>query len=95
VASFTAIGVYLSALARQPSVAAISTFAVLFFLWIVDWAGHSNGELSVLKWVSLLYHFQPMTEGRINTQDISFFCLVIGAFLLLTIRKLDRERLAS
>jgi ABC-2 type transport system permease protein len=92
-ASFTAIGTFMSSLTRQPTIAAISTFAVLFLLWIIDWAGHSSAEFSVLSWLSLLNHFQPMTQGQINTQDISFYLIVIATFLLLTIRRLDRERL--
>jgi ABC-2 type transport system permease protein len=95
VASFTAIGVYLSSLTRQPSVAAISTFAVLFFLWIIDWAGNSSSEVSVLSWLSFMQHFQSIAQGQINTQDLAFFLMVIVGFLLLTVRTLDRERLAS
>lgn len=93
IASFVAIGLYLSSLTRQPTIAAVSTFALLFFLWIIDWAGNSNEDFSVLSWLSLLNHFQAMTQGQINTMDISFYLIVIVAFLLLTIRRLDRERL--
>lgn len=93
VASFTAIGIYMSALTRQPTIAAISTFAILFMLWIIDWAGNSAAGFSVLSWLSLLNHFQPMTQGQINTQDLGFYLIVIITFILLTIRRLDRERL--
>lgn len=92
-ASFTAIGLYLSSLTRQPAIAAVSTFTILFFLWIIDWAGNTNEGFSVLSWMSLLNHFQPMTQGQINTQDLSFYLIVITTFILLTIRRLDRERL--
>src|SRR5690606_18127055 len=34
IASFIAIGIYISSLTRQPSIAAVSTFAILFLLWI-------------------------------------------------------------
>ncbi|GAB4290548.1 MAG: hypothetical protein Kow0083_03520 [Methylophaga sp.] len=93
IASFIAIGIYISSLTRQPSIAAVSTFAILFLLWIIDWAGNSAGDYSVLSWLSLLNHFEPMTRGQINTQDLSFFAIVIISFILLTIRRLDRERL--
>jgi ABC-2 type transport system permease protein len=91
-ASFTAIGLYMSSLTRQPTIAAVSSFALLFLLWIIDWAGDS-GEFSILSWLSLLNHFEPMTQGQINTQDLSFYLIVITTFLLLTIRRLDKERL--
>lgn len=92
IASFTAIGLYMSSLTRQPTIAAISSFALLFLLWIIDRAG-DGGEFSILSWLSLLNHFEPMTQGQINTQDLSFYLIVITTFLLLTIRRLDRERL--
>ncbi|MTI64503.1 ABC transporter permease subunit [Methylophaga sp.] len=93
IASFTAIGLYMSSLTRQPTIAAVSTFALLFLLWIIDWAGSSAADFSVLSWLSLLSHFEPMTRGQINTQDLSFYLIVIATFILLTIRRLDRERL--
>ncbi len=92
IASFTAIGLYMSSLTRQPTIAAVSSFALLFLLWIIDRAG-DGAEFSVLSWLSLLNHFEPMTQGQINTQDLSFYLIVITTFLLLTIRRLDRERL--
>ncbi len=93
IASFIAIGIFMSSLTRQPTIAAVSSFAVLFLLWIIDWAGNAGGEFSILSWLSLMNHFQPLSQGQINTQDLSFFAIVIVSFLLLTIRRLDRERL--
>ncbi len=93
IASFTAIGIYMSSLTRQPTIAAVSSFALLFLLWIIDWAGNSNTGFSVLSWLSLLNHFEPMTRGQINTQDLSFYLIIIVTFILLTVRRLDRERL--
>lgn len=91
VASFVAIGLYLSSLTKNPTVAAIGTFSLLFFLWIVDWAGDAG--LNALSWFSLLRHFEPMLQGQINTMDIVFYLILIISFLLLTVRKLDSERL--
>ncbi|MCX4188391.1 ABC transporter permease subunit [Methylophaga sp. OBS4] len=93
IACFTAIGLFLSSLTKQPTLAAISTFAILFMLWIIDWAGNNNEGFSVLSWMSLLSHFEPMLQGQINTMDLSFYLIIIATFLLLTVRRLDGERL--
>ena len=93
IASFTAIGTFMSSLTRQPTIAAVSTFALLFLLWIIDWASDSGSEFSILSWLSLLNHFEPMTQGQINTQDLYFYLIVIVTFLLLTVRQLEKERL--
>ena len=95
-ASFTAIGLYLSSLTSQPTIAAMSTFASLFLLWIIDWAGSSQavGESSALfSWLSLLSHYQALSQADIHSSDIAYYIIVIVTFLLLTIRHLDADRL--
>jgi ABC-2 type transport system permease protein len=92
--SFAAIGLYLSSLTRNQTIAAVSTFGVLLMLWIIDWIGSSVSDgQSVLAWLSLLKHHQSMLEGVFDSSDIAYYLLLIGGFLGLTIRQLDRERL--
>ena len=92
--AFTAIGLYLSSLTANQAVAAVSTFGVLLMLWIVDWLGNSVGEgRSLLAYLSLLKHHQAMLDGVFDTADVAYYLLLITAFLGLTIRQLERERL--
>lgn len=96
VASFTAIGLFLSSLTKQPAIAAISTFSCLFLLWIIDWAGSTqmaSESSGLFSWLSSLRHFEPLLQGEVNTGDIAYFLIIIAAFLALTIRRLDSERL--
>lgn len=96
VASFTAIGLFLSSLTTQPTIAAVSTFAFLFLLWIIDWAGNTQvtAETSNLfNWLSLLRHYEPLLQGEVNSSDLAYYFIIIVAFLALTIRRLDTERL--
>jgi ABC-2 type transport system permease protein len=92
-AAFSAAGLYLSSLTVNPVVAAISTFGLLLLLWIIN--SNSGGSASVLSQLSLLGHFAPMLRGLINSADIAYFVLFIAAFLLLTIRQLDSQRLQA
>ena len=93
-AAFAAIGLYLSSLTENQTIAAISTFGVLLMLWIIDWLGTSvsNGH-SVLTYLSILKHHQSMLEGVFKSSDIAYYLIIITGFLVLTIRQLDRERL--
>lgn len=91
VASFTAIGLYLSSLTAQPIVAAITTFAVLFLLWIFS-SGESTG---LLNWFALPTHLEPLLQGDVNSQDIAYFLILIIVCLILTTRHLDSMRLVS
>lgn len=94
VASFTAIGLFLSSLTSQPTIAAISTFATLFLLWIIDWAGNTQltETSNLFNWLSLLRHYEPLLQGEVNSSDLTYYIIIIVAFLALTIRRLDAER---
>ena len=78
---------------NQPAVAAISTFGVLLMLWIVSLASSSTDKDSLLSYISLLQHYQAMMKGVINSSDLAYYVIFIAAFLVLSIRKLDAQRL--
>ncbi|MCP3688438.1 MAG: ABC transporter permease subunit [Gammaproteobacteria bacterium] len=92
--AFSAIGLYLSSLTENQTIAAVSSFGVLLMLWMLDWLGQSlTAGQSVVSYLSLLSHYQNLLEGVLNTADIVYYLLLIIGFLVLTIRQLDRERL--
>lgn len=92
--SFSAVGLYLSTLVSQPAVAAISTFGALLLLWIIDWGGTiGTGSGELLGYLSVLRHYQNLLKGVVNTTDLLYFLLVILTFLVLSVRRLDNDRL--
>ncbi len=92
--SFAAIGLYLSSLTENQTIAAVSTFGALLMLWIIDWIGESlGGGQSVVSYLSLLSHHQPMLEGVFKSTDAAYYLLIMTLFLGLTIRRLDADRL--
>jgi len=96
VASFTAIGLYMSTLSSQPTIAAISTFGILLLLWILDAAGTTGSESDrVISYISILRHFQPMLKGIFTSSDIIYYFLFITTFLVLSIKRLDADRLQN
>ena len=89
-ASFSAVGLYMSSITSHPTLAAMGSFGLLLVLWMLGVsAQHSS---SLLKELSLLNHFQSIQSGLLNTTDISYFLLLTCTFLMLSIRRLDRER---
>ncbi|MCP4766880.1 MAG: ABC transporter permease subunit [Gammaproteobacteria bacterium] len=92
--SFSAIGLYLSSLTENQTIAAVGSFGILLMLWIIDWLSASvdNGQ-SLLAYLSLLQHHQSLLEGVFDSGDIAYYLLLITGFLGLTVRQLDRERL--
>lgn len=92
VASFSALGLFMSSLTQQPIVAAIITFVALFGLMILDYFFASDPN-SVFNYLSLLRHFEPFSRGLLDTRDFGYFLLFILTFLTLTVRRLDADRL--
>ena len=96
IASFSAIGLFLSTLTDQPTVAAIGTYGALLLLWIIDIGSNTmtNNEASaLLGYLSMLRHFDALARGIFSSIDIVYFILFISIFLVLSIRRLDVDRL--
>lgn len=94
-AAFAAAGLFLSSLTAQPAAAAIATFAALFILWILSLAASSAEAhmAAVLSYLSLLEHYNALLKGVFNSVDVIYYLLLAGLFLILTIWRLDGERL--
>ena len=93
ICSFAAAGLYISTLTAQPTVAAVGTFGLLLLLWIVDIAGNTGNENNVLAYLSMLNHNQALLRGIFSSADVIYYMLFIITFMVLSIRRLDAERL--
>ncbi len=91
VAAYAALGLYASSLTAHPVIAAISSLAVLFGLWLLDVSITDSGN----AWRSLspTSHFQSFNMGLFNSVDLVYFVLFSGVFLALTVRRLRNNRL--
>ncbi len=94
VAAFAAVGLYISALTAQPTIAAVGTFGALLLLWIIDAAATTGSDgTSVLTYLSILKHYQSFLRGVFNSTDALYYLLFIATFIVLGIRRLDSHRL--
>ena len=91
-ASFSAIGLFMSTLTYQPVIAAISSFGVLVLLWIIDFASTTGEKTELFAYVSLLSHYQAMLKGIFNSSDFVYYVLVVVLFISLSIHRLDSKR---
>lgn len=93
--AFAAIGMFVSSLTAQPAAAAIGAFAIIFILWVLNLAAGSASERTaeVLSYLSLLKHYDPLLKGVFNSTDVIYYLLLIITFVLLTIWRLDGQRL--
>lgn len=94
VAAFSSLGLYMSCIASHPTIAAIASFGLLLLLWILDWsAGIKEQHSDIFQYLSILKHFQSLQSGLLNTVDLSYFVLFTCTFLILSIRRLENDRL--
>jgi ABC-2 type transport system permease protein len=94
-ASFSAIGMFVSTLTNQVSVAAITTFGILFMLWILNLAANTGSEITmaIVSYLSLLNHYNNLLNGIFNSIDIIYYLLVCTVFVTLSIWRLDGDRM--
>lgn len=93
--SFAAIGLFISTLTSQTSVAGITTFGVLFMLWIINLAGATGSEAvrAIFSYLSLLNHYDNLIDGIFNSVDVIYYLIISAAFIILSIWRLDGERM--
>lgn len=91
IASYVALGLYISTLTTQPIIAAIGALAVLVGLWLADIA--ATAENSPWHLISPLHHFQNFSTGLLDSGDAIFFMLFTSVFLLLAMKRLGNNRI--
>lgn len=91
IATFAAVGLFASSLTSQPLIASIITLALLVGSWLIGLA--DTDQARPLQLASITRRFEGFSRGLVDTADLAWYILVIGLFLALTIRRLDRDRL--
>ena len=96
-ATFAAVGLYVSSLTRQPAAAGMGALGLLLGLWFIDFgnATASGGPAEALAWLSLTRHADALMRGVFASGDLAYFVLLILGFLVFTVRRLDALRLGD
>ncbi|MBI3902580.1 MAG: ABC transporter permease subunit [Nitrosomonadales bacterium] len=90
-AAYVALGLYISALTVQPMVAAVGALAALSGLWLVEIS--AAGSENNWQMIAPTSHFHNFNVGLLNSVDATYFLLFSIAFLLLTIRRVNNNRI--
>lgn len=86
-ASFLAIGIFTSILARNQIVAAMISFVIIITLWFLGEIGGTLGQK-----LSLLEHLHSFSLGVLDAADFAYFIFVILLFLFFSLQILKSER---
>ncbi len=96
-AAVLSLGMFISSLTDSSILAAILTFALVLFLWIIDLlADGINGPMGeILSHLSLLKHYNNLVQGILDTSSIVLFASYIFLGLFLTAQSMETLRFSS
>lgn len=93
--TFISIGTFISSLTENQAVAAVSTFAVLLILYIINWVqGASSSVLvnAVIDALNITSRYNEFGMGILSLAPTVYFLSVTGVFVFLTVRTVERRR---
>ncbi|MBQ4518165.1 MAG: ABC transporter permease subunit [Clostridia bacterium] len=102
---FVALGMFMSSLTESQVIAAVSTLAIIFFLWVFGGLSFRFSEIitgtfgflgKTLDWlmnfISIQNRLYDFNLGTLNIVPVFYFVSLAGLFIFLTIRVIERRR---
>ncbi|MBI4925449.1 MAG: ABC transporter permease subunit [Bdellovibrio sp.] len=93
-ACYLSVGLVFTAMTENQIVAGALTFVALIFFFIINWVSHFAGNVwgEVFTYLSLIGHFQNLSQGIFNSVDILYYLSFIVVSLFLSHRVIDSYR---
>lgn len=93
-AAILSLGMFISSLTDSTILAAVFTFALILFLWVIDILAKTIGGPfgDALGHLSLLKHYSNLTQGILDSSSVILFASYIVLGLFLTAQSIDAFR---
>ncbi len=91
-AAFGAIGLLMSTLNREPTLAAVSCYGVLLALATLDLAPAMRSGGGLFHYLASNSHFSRLLSGMVHGSDIIYYLLLILGSLALALHRLEVRR---
>ena len=93
-AAYLSIGIFTSSLTQNQIVAFITSFVIIFALFMLDKVLMFMPTLlaSFLEYLSASYHFSNISRGVIDSRDVIYYLSLIFFFLFLAVRALENRK---
>lgn len=93
-AAILSLGMFISSLTDSTLLAAVFTFVLVVFLWVIDLVAKSAGGAlgDALGHLSLLKHYTNLVQGVVDTGSLVLFASYILLGLFLTAQSIDALR---
>lgn len=92
VLAYLSVGVFASSLTKNQIVAAIISFVLILFSWLIVMGSQLtyNPIISVwFEYLSLITHYEVLSKGLLRTTDLVYYVIFIFFFLFLTKKNLE------
>ncbi len=89
-----AVGAFISSLTENQIIAGVVTFVLFLTLLFIDLSVRGSSTMfgEIVKYLSILQHYQEFSQGVIDTTNVIFYLSGIVLGLFLTLRSLDSMR---
>ena len=93
-AAILSLGMFISSLTDSTILAAIFTFALVLFLWVIDLVAKSAGGWfgDAIAQLSLLKHYNNLVQGIVDSSSLIVFASFIFLGIFLTAQSIDALR---
>ena len=93
-AAVLSLGMFISSLTNSTILAAILTFTLILFLWVIEAIARTVGGPvgEALSHLSLLKHYSNLTQGIFDTSSLILFASYIVLGIFLTAQSIDALR---
>ena len=90
----SAVGLAASSLSGSQMMAAVVSWAVLLFLWIVGFLAEFDVPIikTIGEWLGMASHYDEMAKGLITVTDLSAFVLLGFVFLFVAHQRVESHR---
>lgn len=90
-ASILSLGMFISSLTDSTFLAAVFSFGLVLLLWVLDAiaVGMVGPVGDILRYLSLVEHFNNLVRGVVDTKSLILFASYIGAGVFLTTQSIE------
>lgn len=91
---FLSIGIFASSLCKNQIIAAVVSFVVLLFMWIIGFASETSNTAvaKITSYISIFEHFDTFRRGIIDTRDLIYYISTCSLFLFLTVKAVESRK---
>ena len=91
--TFLSLGVLISSMSKNQIVAALTSFGILLFLWVIGSLSNRGGRLGELfGYLSLVKHFEDFSVGLVSLKHAAYYLSFTIVCLFATVKSVESSK---